>query len=473
MIKTQYDADVLIVGGGPSGSLCAYYLAKAGVKVILIDSETFPRDKICGDFVSPVGLNELKKIGIWEIDGFEKTNVITKAAIYVNGNHLVTSELPNLEGLANYGRVIPRLILDNWILESARVQGVEVITSCKFDHFSVEADSVAINCTLDEKSMQFRTKLIIGADGSNSKVAKIKNGKNIKPENKIIAVRAYFENTNCFSEQAELYFANNSFPGYCWFFPTSTTTANVGIGMMIESFPIKETHLKQLLFDTIESDPNFKARIGNGKIVDKITGFPLSIYDPNTSIVSDRVMLVGDAAGLINSINGEGMQYAMLSGRWAAESLVECISVGDFGVNSLKKYETKVQINLGYDMCIANIGMQLIRNRNLNPLWLKFFTIMGTQSKLDLKYADIAGGILAGMIPTSKVLTYYFISRTFFCTLKTSMNGLSVLIKSIRSVVIFSVRIAIQSIKQRKEYWKWIKNVNRSAWEAFRLYRLQ
>ncbi len=113
MTDTKYDTDVLIVGGGPSGSLCAYYLAKAGKKVILIDSENFPRDKICGDFVSPVGLNELMEIGIWELDEFQKTNVITGATVYLDGVPLITKSLPDMEGLPNYGRVIPRIILDN------------------------------------------------------------------------------------------------------------------------------------------------------------------------------------------------------------------------------------------------------------------------------------------------------------------------------------------------------------------------
>src|ERR1035437_6662931 len=104
----KYDADVLIVGGGPSGSICAYYLAKEGKKVILIDSESFPRDKICGDFVSPVGLNELKAIGICDFDDFEKTNMITGATVYIDGVPMITKNLPKIEGLPNYGRVIPR-----------------------------------------------------------------------------------------------------------------------------------------------------------------------------------------------------------------------------------------------------------------------------------------------------------------------------------------------------------------------------
>lgn len=472
-MNIKYDADILIVGGGPSGSICAYYLAKAGVKVILIDSENFPRQKICGDFVSPIGLNELKKIGIWELDDFEKTNVITQAAIYVDGDHLVTSKLPCIEGLPNYGRVIPRVILDNWILEAAREQGVQIITPCKFENYSVNDSHVKIDCTNDGKVVYFITKMIVGADGSTSKVERIVNGHKHKPEKKIVAVRAYFENIDCNTGNAELFFSSKSFPGYYWFFPTGSTTANVGIGMMLENFPKQEVQLKQLLLEMIGNDKAFKARIGNGKIVDKIVGFPLSIYDPKATIIKDRVMLVGDAAGLIHSINGEGMQYAMQSGRWAAESIIECYSATNFDAKSLKIYEKKVQVEIGYDMCIANMGMQLIRNRNLNPLWLKLFSIIGTQSKYDAKYANIAGGILAGMVPSNEVLSFYFIRKTLYRCLVTPFRGVFGIFKFIKRTLVFVAIATIHAIKQRNDHRNWINDIFQSAFDTLRLYRIR
>lgn len=470
MTDRKYDTDALIIGGGPSGSLCAYYLAKAGKKVILIDSENFPRDKICGDFVSPVGLNELMEIGIWELDDFKKTNVITGATVYLDGVPLISKNLPDMEGLPNYGRVIPRIILDNWILEAARKQGVQIITPCKLESYSVDDDCVSVVCNQEGTTKTFISKIIIGADGSNSKVARIMHGKKPNPENKIVAVRAYFENINCISKQAELFFTSKSFPGYYWFFPTSATTVNVGIGMMLENFPKEEIHLKQLLLDMIENDVSFKSRIGNGKAIDKIVGFPLSIYNPKAPLVKDRVLLTGDAAGLVNSINGEGMQYAMQSGRWAAESVIACLSRNDLSAKSLKIFETKVKSEIGYDMSISNIVMQFIRNRNLNPLWLKLLAIMIAQAKKDVKYANIAGGILAGMVPTNTAINFYFVRKSLFRGLIFPFKGTLGIFKFIKNSLIFGATSFVQAIKQRAEYWNWIKNIFSSFVSAIKLF---
>jgi len=473
MTDIKYDADVLIVGGGPSGSVCAYYLAKAGIKVILIDSEIFPRDKICGDFVSPVGLNELKRIGIWELDDFQQTNVITAASVYMDGASLITKKLPDIFGLPNYGRVIPRVKLDNWIMNAAINQGVKVITPCKLEKFSVNDHCVMIQCNQKGKEKNFVAKMIVGADGSNSMITRIVNGKRLCPENKIVAVRAYFENIHCIQHKAELFFTNKSFPGYYWFFPTSPTTANVGIGMMLENFPKEEIHLKKLLLDMIENDLSFKARIGNGKIVGKISGFPLSIFNPNATIVKDRVLLTGDAAGLVNSINGEGMQYAMQSGRWAAGSIIKCFTINSLSEKSLKIFEKKVISEIGYDMSISNIVIQFIRNRNLNPLWLKLFSIMIAQACKDDRYADIAGGILAGMVPTRTALKLYFIRKSLYRGLLFLFNGSFGILRFLKNTDVFSPAVLSQVLKQRVGYRNWIKNICMAIIATIRLYGLR
>ncbi|MCW3105736.1 MAG: putative electron transfer oxidoreductase [Segetibacter sp.] len=470
MSKTQYDADVLIVGGGPSGSICAYYLAKAGKKVILIDAEVFPRDKICGDFVSPVGLNELMAIGIGELDDFEKTNIITAATVYLDGVPLITKTLPQIKGLPNYGRVIPRIILDNWILEAARAQGAQVITPCRLINYSVKEDCVHIDCNHGGIERKIIAKMIIGADGSNSKVARIMHGKKTAPENKIVAVRAYFENINCVPQQAELFFSSKSFPGYYWFFPTSATTANVGIGMMLENFPKEDINLNKMLGDMIKNDPSFKAIVGNGKAIDKIVGFPLSIYNPKAPLIADRILLTGDAAGLVNSINGEGMQYAMQSGRWAAESVIECLSANDLSSKSLRIFETKIRSKIGYDMSISNIVMQFIRNRNLNPLWLKLLSIMIAQARKDEKYANIAGGILAGMIPTNTAIKIYFIRKSLFRGLIFPFTEASGFLSFMRNAISFGGNAFFKVFEQKRAYWNWIKNILSSVRSTIGLY---
>ena len=108
-----------VVGAGPAGSAAAQYLAIAGYDVILVDRCKFPRDKICGDFVSLVAQNELAKLGITNLLEFKNTNRIRKASVYLDGNKLVSRVVPKVQGLPRYGRVVPRLVLDKWLLDSA------------------------------------------------------------------------------------------------------------------------------------------------------------------------------------------------------------------------------------------------------------------------------------------------------------------------------------------------------------------
>jgi len=469
MLEKRYDAEVLIVGGGPSGSLCAYYLAKAGKKVILIDSENFPRDKICGDFVSPIGLNELIKIGIDNLDDFHKTNIIKEATLYLDGEPLITKEFPNIEGLTNYGRVIPRKILDNWIIEEAKKQGALIITPCKLRNYTVFDNEVTVGCIRENKIENFSVKILIGADGSNSFMASMMNGNKPKTQNRIMAVRAYFEDINCDCNKAELFFSSSSFPGYSWFFPIGNNRANVGVGMTEEIFPRNKVSLKELLLNTIEKDKALKARIGNGKLIDKISAWPLSIYNPNAAIVGYRVLLTGDAAGLIHSLNGEGIQYALQSGRWAAESVIKCLENKDLIANSLKMYDTKVRCEIGYDMSIANIIMQITRNRNLNPMYMGLLKVIVAKASHDEQYANIAGGTLAGMLPINKVLTISFLGKTFIKSISLAFSSFFKPFKIIRQDIGFIFKILYNSLWQKKEYLKWSIGLVKSIIIALKL----
>ena len=371
--------------------------------------------------------------------------------------------------MLNYGRVISREILDTLILDAARNQGVKVITPCKLENYTICENSVTIECKQENAEVTFLVKLLIGADGSNSTVARIMHGKKVSPENRIVAVRAFYENVNCISHQAELFFTSKSFPGYYWFFPTGPTTANIGVGMMLEHFPRQNVNLKELLTDIIENDESLKQKIGNGKLVDTISGWPLSIYNPDSIIVKDRLLLTGDAAGLINSINGEGIQYALQSGRWAAESVIYCLSSDNLSAEALKIFDVKVRREIGFDMSLSNLVLQFIRNRNLNPLWIKLLKIFIAQAKKDEKYMTIAGGILAGMVPINKAISFYFIRKSLFQTIVMAFDPPFRIFKFIKQSIAFSCNIISQSFKQRDEYWKWTKGIKKAIFLSLSL----
>ena len=441
IVETRYDADVLVAGGGPAGAACAYHLAKAGIKVILVDFQKFPRDKVCGDFVGPVAIKELEAIGVAAKDEFKQTNIITQASVFLDGRPLITKSIPAIQQLPDYGRVIPREVLDQWIFDAARQQGVTTMTPCRFSRFEVHDNCVVSFCKMNGREILFTTKYFVGADGSSSTAARLLNGTKPDPKDRIVAVRAYFENINCISNQAELYFTSKSFPGYYWFFPSGKNEANIGVGMVLDNFPKEDVNLKELLMDLIAGDETLKQRIGNGKLKDKVVGWPLSTYNPDVKITADRVLLTGDAAGLINSLNGEGIQYALLSGRWAAETLIDCFASNGHAYAALQKYEQTIKQQVGYDMCLSNMVIQFIRNRNLNPLWLNLLEVMTAKAAKDEYYATIAGGILAGLVPASEAVSVSFIGKSV-------MQGLATMAASgIDTVKGGPVHIAGQGIR--------------------------
>jgi len=98
-IKPPHDADVLVVGAGPAGASAAAHLARAGLSVALIDQHTFPRDKVCGDFVGPVALVELQRLGVNENPAYRRSNLIYSAAVHLDGKELVSSPIPEVPGL--------------------------------------------------------------------------------------------------------------------------------------------------------------------------------------------------------------------------------------------------------------------------------------------------------------------------------------------------------------------------------------
>src|SRR3954447_25273694 len=120
--------------------------------------------------------------------------------------------------------------------------------------------------------------------------------------------------------------------------------------MALETVPRTEERLADLLDEFVDSDPVLRDRLAGARRKGRVVGWPLTTYLPGERLVGDRVLLVGDAGGLINPLNGEGIQYALQSGRWAAETLVQGLAAGDVSTAALTPYVTRVQRELRADM---------------------------------------------------------------------------------------------------------------------------
>jgi hypothetical protein len=207
--------------------------------------------------------------------------------------------------------------------------------------------------------------------------------------------------------------------------------------------------------------------MANSVLQGKIVGWPLSTYNPEAAVIADRVLLTGDAAGLINSLNGEGIQYALLGGRWAAESLILCLQQEVYSKAALSGYVDKIKARLGLDMTISNLVIQVIRNRNLNQVWLKLLAYMSEKANTDEDYANTAGGILAGLLPSQAALTPAFIGKSVQQVVSSMIaevagparqNPLSLPATGIR-LSAYTLAQFGNAFRQRKEYWEWSKGI--------------
>jgi len=257
-----------------------------------------------------------------------------------------------------------------------------------------------------------KARVLIGADGSVSQIARLLRRNTIPAEDRVIAVRGYFEGLQGPYDQADLYFSSEGFPGYYWLFPAGKDTANVGLGMLLRTLPPNKEHLRNLLLRRIQKDKALRDRLSGAQPLANIVGWPLTTYDSRIPIVGNRVLLIGDAAGLINPLNGEGIQYAILSAGWAAETLEECAAANSFSRKSLSPYARRVAMELEPDMAVARLIVELIRNRSLNPLSLRGLTLITARARKDPNYALMVGGVLSGLIPARSLISPGIVEKT-------------------------------------------------------------
>lgn len=407
----KYECDVLIAGGGPSGSALAFYLAKQHIKVIVIEAKKFPRDKICGDAVSAVALSELHRMGITGLEAFSKVNEINDVALFIE-EEKITVDLVRSENLPFQGRVIPRLQLDNWIYEAAKKAGAKFLEEARLTDYTVTENSVSAEIKSGSSTTNLKAKILVGADGSNSTVARKLNGNKPSGKYQLLGLRTYYENVNGPADRCDIFFTGDNFPGLFWLFPTGPHTANIGSAMIASTLPPNQTHVTTLLHNQLKKNKSFVDRIGKGKMKGKVHGWPLTFQDPKCKIIGDRVLLTGDAAGLINPLSGDGIQYALLSARWASECINESVEQNEFSVNALRSYKRKLDEEMAYDLAVSNLLIQVTRNRTFTTFWMEILKIVFERAKHDREYAAVIGGIFDGSLPSYKALHPGFILKS-------------------------------------------------------------
>jgi geranylgeranyl reductase family protein len=336
--------DVIICGGGPAGSTCALALAGSGLSVVVIDKESFPRDKICGDAIAPYVpkvLNTIHpKYKVAALAFTEKVDVSTCRVVAPNGRHL---DLVSPES----GFIATRMAWDHFLytLASAEPDITYFLNEQVTDVVCYES-----GVTVSTATTVFKAQLVIGCDGAHSIVNKKLAGTKPDLEHYSGAVRAYYKNVAGLTENTyELHFLKDTLPGYFWIFPVKDNIANVGLGMLSSEISKRKINLRETMEQIIKQDPTINARFKNAELRGKIEGFGLPLGSRKVTVSGHRFLMCGDAASLIDPATGEGIGQAMISGRYAGWQVKRCFKENNFSAQFMKQYDKELYAKLWKD----------------------------------------------------------------------------------------------------------------------------
>ena len=333
--------DVIIVGGGPGGTSAASFLGMKGKKVLLLEKEAWPRDKTCGDALSGKSVEILNELGLSEQLEKADHSVVTGLTFSSPNGTLVKIPFNVSSKDISKGYVSRRMVSDYIMWQSAKKHcdahdGMSVTALVKDNNKIVGVKAKG----KDGVEREFRGKIIIGADGVSSLVAREIRGTEVDPDHTCIAYRAYYSGITGMDQSLEIHFVKSCMPGYFWIFPLENGLANVGVGMVMSDMKKGNVNLQKAMLDAIAQNPLFKDRFANAKLVSPIKAWTLPFGSKKRKVHDDNVMLIGDAAGLVDPFSGEGQGNALLSGKLAAGVAAEALDANDTSAAFLAKYDT-------------------------------------------------------------------------------------------------------------------------------------
>ncbi|HEY2214343.1 MAG TPA: geranylgeranyl reductase family protein [Acidimicrobiales bacterium] len=380
--------DVVIVGGGPAGSSCAYWLAEAGWDVVVVEKKHFPRVKTCGDGLTPRAVRQLADMGLEPaLAGSHKYSGL-RAYGFGQSIEMQWPEHPNFP---NYGYTITRHDLDGLVADHAvkagatLLAGTEVI-SPDIDEAGGPAQALA-NLTgvtvKDKNSGQTRSikaRYVVIADGANSRVGRMLGTERRRDLPLGMALRGYYTSDRHDDPFIESHLdirdaEGNMVPGYGWIFPMGDGRINVGVGLLSTDKRWKGVNTSHLMDTFVDWAPK-----SWGMTPETCLGPPTGGKLPMGLSIGPRaggnVLLAGDAAGTINPFNGEGIAYGYETGRLAAASLGHALTGG--GPQSLRDYDRQLTDAYGAYYKVARAFVHLISN----PQAMKVCVGLGMRSEL-------------------------------------------------------------------------------------------
>ncbi|HET7846980.1 MAG TPA: geranylgeranyl reductase family protein [Acidimicrobiia bacterium] len=350
---------VLVIGGGPAGSAAAYWLARDGHDVTLVEKKEYPRDKTCGDGLTPRAILQLQEMGFdFDVPQFHN---ITGLRSYA-GDEFVEMAWPEHSRFPNWGGVIRRSDLDAQVANLAEKQGVRILQ--KTEGFPIIEDGFLSGVTLKHNGSidLVQPKVTVIADGSMNRFGRELGTERRRDYPMGLAARGYYSSprsTDRFLE-SQLDIRDSSgatMPGYGWVFPLGDGTVNVGVGLLSTFTRWKHVNTTHMMANYAATAPAYWGFSEETKLTNPVGG-KLTMSFSKGPLVGSNWITIGDAAGAINPWNGEGISYAYETGRIAAEHVGDALTRGDLGL--LRRYPQHLDDEYGLYYKTARIFVKLI-----------------------------------------------------------------------------------------------------------------
>jgi menaquinone-9 beta-reductase len=377
--RTSDQYDVLVIGAGPSGAAAAYWLAERGRRVLMVEKKRFPREKTCGDGLTPRAVRQLHDMGLADpLAEFHRFDGLRSIA------HGVTLELawPDHPDFPGYGYVVRRSELDQMVADCAVKAGATLWPASEATAPVLDRgilDGAVVRRADTGTSAVVRARYVIVADGANSRFGRALGTARDRSYPLGMAIRGYFTSPYHDEPWIESHLDirdrdGNHLPGYGWIFPVGDGTVNVGVGLLSTFRGWKDVNTSHLMEAFCETAP---ARWGISP--DTATCAPTGGKLPTgTSVhpaVGPNFVIAGDASGSVNPFNGEGISVAYETGRLAADAVDLALATGD-GL-ALQTYTERIDEVYGLYFKVARTFVQAIGN----PAVMRELTRVGMQSR--------------------------------------------------------------------------------------------